>query len=1301
MRLKGTMGKAKNALTKVFYEKILNKAIHEAGPKYTPGLERDAPNLEIEELVFAFDILGRTRKFYEYLCSLTEELKKESRLNYSITKLSELNLGINKKRLQRFRENIEHLSTLMNTASKVHDLNEDFAFREIRIVARECLNTIGDIESVLYQEHDAAKSKDKDNTEAINHLIYTFRKFGDIVRRIKDFCDRPDVSLANNPFFLLLGEAGIGKTHFLCDITKNRITDGYPTIILLGHHFQQFVDPGEQIAKVLSLEIPFEKLIRLLHRQAVKTNTRCLIVIDAINEGDKNAWRKSLNGFVRQLRPFKCIGLIVSCRTPFEKITIPKKPKPKTIVLFHPGFREIELDAQAAFFKYYQIPTPEVPLLTPEFSNPLFLKLFCKSLENATVKKKHKQIKDIASGQKGMTYIFESFVRERGKHIENSFSQPHGYCWNNVFKRIAEKMAENKREWLPKSDLKSLLSIKNANAFINKLISEGMLHDTLEWVQEQKDPIEAVRFPYQKFSDHIIARYLLSKFLNTSDEKTIKESFDKEATLGAFFKKDRIIYARSGIVEALMIEFPTRIKNKGELLDFLGMKEIPGALVEAFVNGLIWRDPTSINDSTSNWINRLLSHAHFRNEMMDTLVALAAKPKHPYNAAKLNRFLKLMKMNKRDLFWSEFLRKQDYHNSIYRILSWIEITRAQSIGKEYALMYTTIMMWTLTSTNRALRDRATRAVYYIGCRVPETLFDLTIESLEINDPYVPERMLASSYGVAMALRHERSFTTGCLQDFVRKLYDLMFKKEAPFSTTHILARDYAKHTTDIALLHNSDLLTMEERRQITPPFRDGGIRRWGRSEDKNKDEYREDNYPFGFDFSNYTIGYLLPKRSNYDFDDPEYLKVKSNIWWRIYKLGYSLKDFGEIDKDIVRYTHYRFGREANGRKIDRYGKKYCWIAWHEIAGYRQDKGLLKREWEDENHKRFTVDIDPSFPEEIQKVQIIRTNYLLPKGKSLQGWITKGPTPDIMPYLLLDEIQSEHGPWVLLDGFIEQENLDAKRDIFIFPRALFLEKSDMLDIVQRLRKQDLGGRWLPEIPEHHYTFAGEVSWCETFPYYGNTELSFIIGVEKKRVPIEETEFLKSGRNLSGDELKELFEVVDKYRSKKISEEDVDRYIEENKLQIRKVRSFKTETSQKTKEYKAIIPISTVNWGSHESIVNPGISAYVLSKELCQVLELSSRPQTYDLYDKTGRRASITLKWGNDLHTFHKLIYIRKDLLDKVLQDRGLDLIWGIWGERRYRDKENAGLREFSKKHQSYKVFQRIDTYRDIIARREAA
>ena len=61
--------------------------------------------------------------------------------------------------------------------------------------------------------------------------------------------------------------------------------------------------------------------------------------------------------------------------------------------------------------------------------------------------------------------------------------------------------------------------------------------------------------------------------------------------------------------------------------------------------------------------------------------------------------------------------------------------------------------------------------------------------------------------------------------------------------------------------------------------------------------------------------------------------------------------------------------------------------------------------------------------------------------------------------------------------------------------------------------------------------------------------------------------------------------------------------------------------------------------------------------------------------------------------HTLIYIRQDLLEKYLIDKGLDLIWAIWGERNYKSKNNEGLEDFSRKYKHYKVFQKIITYSD--------
>jgi len=103
------------------------------------------------------------------------------------------------------------------------------------------------------------------------------------------------------------------------------------------------------------------------------------------------------------------------------------------------------------------------------------------------------------------------------------------------------------------------------------------------------------------------------------------------------------------------------------------------------------------------------------------------------------------------------------------------------------------VMWTLTSTNRSLRDNATYALYQFGCSDPANLFLLTIESLEINDPYVPERMLAASYGVAMSLWADPkgAKVRDDLPSFAKLIVEKMFAPNAPHSTCHALMTGYA------------------------------------------------------------------------------------------------------------------------------------------------------------------------------------------------------------------------------------------------------------------------------------------------------------------------------------------------------------------------------------------------------------------------------------------------------------------------------------------------------------------------------
>ena len=46
----------------------------------------------------------------------------------------------------------------------------------------------------------------------------------------------------------------------------------------------------------------------------------------------------------------------------------------------HPGFDGRELEATEHIFDFFGLEQPRIPLLTPEFTNPLFLILYCESL---------------------------------------------------------------------------------------------------------------------------------------------------------------------------------------------------------------------------------------------------------------------------------------------------------------------------------------------------------------------------------------------------------------------------------------------------------------------------------------------------------------------------------------------------------------------------------------------------------------------------------------------------------------------------------------------------------------------------------------------------------------------------------------------------------------------------------------------------------------------------------------------------------------------------------------------------------
>ena len=63
---------------------------------------------------------------------------------------------------------------------------------------------------------------------------------------------------------------------------------------------------------------------------------------------------------------------------------------------------------------------------------------------------------------------------------------------------------------------------------------------------------------------------------------------------------------------------------------------------------------------------------------------------------------------------------------------------------------------------------------------------------------------------------------------------------------------------------------------------------------------------------------------------------------------------------------------------------------------------------------------------------------------------KGKDPDLSTYLVLEKLVDKEGPWVLMDGYVDQNDTKAEREIFVFPRCFFVKKADANEIIKQLK-----------------------------------------------------------------------------------------------------------------------------------------------------------------------------------------------------------------------------------------------------------
>lgn len=883
----------------------------------------------------------------------------------------------------------------------------------------------------------------------------------------------------------IMADAGGGKTQLAAQLSAPQMNRP-AGILLYGRYLHRGQDLNG-LASHISINgnpVPgIEPLIGALDGAAKRAKCRLPIVIDGLNEAeDPREWKPLLAQLGEIARQYPNVLVVCTLRTGerrrydrfgeaanhvdtreiFAKGALPDN----TRIIESDGFGLGVDNAIEKYFSYYKINPGDTEVPRGLFSHPLTLRIFCE----AKNPERENEVK-IDYFPAALTPLFDEYISAACKRISEYPNRSYYYSADTIRSAIYKlgiDFWKSKKREVSESVYRDSLSDTDLqwdhwdSNVINLLTQEGIVFRNLG-----NEPGQYYISPaFDTLGGFIIADSLLTKHDGDHNFKWLQ----KQDALDAFRGSDTHELAND-IFKSLVTLTPRF--HKTQL-----WKEIGEPLRRIALFFSLDVEPDYLDEETIGALRELLiDNGVAGSGLFANLNKIRGVVEHPLNSLFIDSVLCEMTIAERDLGWSEWIRK--IGAGIYNDLLSLELRWKDdlNIRTDSDRLHAIWVMWLLTSTDRGLRDVATRVLYWFGRGYPESLFDLAINSLTINDPYVPERMLAASYGVSMAYYSgldKQSFVNTSLAGYANQLYEALFAKGASFNTTHLLLREYAMRTIELAVLHNPDLLNANEIERCKPPFTDGKLDCWGES-DIYKDEYLGGNSPFRMDFDNYTIGSLVPGRRNYDSEHAGFKKVRSQILWRVEQLGWSKDRFGSIDRELED-SRYRSWEDRPETRIDRYGKKYSWIAYYEMSGVLHDQGSIEN-WRE---RTSSADIDPSFPDRVTYGNVIKLSLLDTPETETQDWITNGSVPDLDPYLQIRSVNQEEGPWVLLDGFITQENKDLRRDSFCFTRSFLVDKQQAEIFVEHLTKDKFIRSELQHTPSVIYTFAGEIPWCDAYP-----------------------------------------------------------------------------------------------------------------------------------------------------------------------------------------------------------------------------
>jgi len=171
--------------------------------------------------------------------------------------------------------------------------------------------------------------------------------------------------------------------------------------------------------------------------------------------------------------------------------------------------------------------------------------------------------------------------------------------------------------------------------------------------------------------------------------------------------------------------------------------------------------------------------------------------------------------------------------------------------------------------------------------------------------------------------------------------------------------------------------------------------------------------------------------------------------------------------------------------------------------------------------------------------------------------------------------SGSAPWVMLDGYLTRQDESRGRRLFAFVRSFLIAKKDTTKFVECLTKQSLARRWLPEKPETHQVFSGEIPWCSVFPRTYAEDMRFVLHEFPVKVRRRQPVFFLDGKEVDIKLLARQIHGLPLLNDETaFTEEELNRMVHRNRMiEVEQIR-------QETMRFRPVIPVCDLQLDRHD-------------------------------------------------------------------------------------------------------------------------